>query len=77
LVHHFSGALLKGHESEFVAIGNFDGFREAEAVNPEGDDGLDLVYEQDWGDAFYVHEASSPVIDSRAWKRNLKTARER
>src|SRR6267143_5375314 len=55
LVHYFSSALLKSHKAEFVAVGDFDGFREAEAIDPEGDAGFDLLDEQDRGDAFDVH----------------------
>jgi hypothetical protein len=41
---------LERNESEFVAFGDFDGFGEAELVQPEGEDGLDFLDEEDGGD---------------------------
>ena len=55
LVHHFDGAFLEGDEGELVAVGNFDGFGETEAIDPERQDGLDFIDEQDWSDFFHVH----------------------
>src|SRR5260221_7077389 len=55
LVHHFGSALLKSDKTESVAVGDFDGLGEAETINPEGDDRLDVLDEQDGGEAFDVH----------------------
>ena len=53
LVHFPDG--LKGDKTEFVPFRDFDGFRETETIDPERDDGLDLLDEQDRGDALDVH----------------------
>jgi len=50
LVHDFGGAALERNEGELVAFGNFDGFSEAEFVQPEREDGFDFFYEEDWSD---------------------------
>ncbi len=55
LVHHFGSAFLKCHKTELVAVRDFDGFCKAETADPERNDGLDLLDEQDRGDAFDVH----------------------
>src|SRR6267143_1637891 len=55
LVHHLRGAFLESHKTELVAIGDFDGFCEAEAIDPEGYDRLDLPDEQNGSDPLDVH----------------------
>jgi hypothetical protein len=52
LVHDFGGAAFESGESEFVAFRNFDGFGEAEFVEPEREDWFDFLDEEDRGDFF-------------------------
>ena len=62
LVHDFGGAALERNEGEPVAFGNFDGFSEAEFVQPERKDGFDFFYEEDGSD-FLDHG----VFSFRIW----------
>jgi hypothetical protein len=55
LVHNFGAAPFESYEGEFAAFGNFDGFSEAELVEPEGENGFDFFDEEDRGD-FFNHE---------------------
>jgi hypothetical protein len=64
LIHHFGRAFLEGDEGERVSIRDFDGFGETEAIDPEGEDRLDFVDEQDRGDAFDVHGFDLLSLDS-------------
>src|SRR5882757_1554094 len=55
LVHHFYSPLLKNHEGETVAVGDFDGFNETEMFGPEGENGFDFFDEED-GREFSYHK---------------------
>ena len=55
LVHHFGSSFLKCGEAEFVPVRHFDRFGETETLDPEGQDRLDFLDEQDRGDFLYAH----------------------
>ena len=59
LVHDFRAALLQGDKTQLAALRNLDGFGESEFVDPERQNGFDFFHEQDWGDAFHVHDLLS------------------
>jgi hypothetical protein len=51
---------LKNHETELVSLGNFDGLRKAQTIDPERENGFDFCYKED-GSEFFDGHCGSPV----------------